>query len=240
MDITVTTVTYLIDGVVMATHEDYIPGPYDNMEVNLLIKNNATVTTTTVACDWIGFENVDQVEVTSGFKSESFKIKPADAPRSYSATIVGLVPATTPTDIFSITGSATKTVKVKNITVSGTQTTAGVINVLLVKRSAANTGGTSTNPTAVNHDSVDAGATATINAYTANPSLGATVGTVNAIRQWVPTATGIPSVEEFFFGDAPFKKEIILRGIAQVFSVNLNSVTVAGGSIDISIEWTEE
>lgn len=240
IDLTVTSVTFLIDGVVVAVHEDYIPGPYDNMEVNLLIKNNAVVTTTTVACDWVSFQNIDQVEVTNGFRSESFKIKPADAPRSYSATIVNLVPALLATDIFTITGSATKTVLIKNITISGTQTTAGSTNLLLVKRSTANSGGTSSAPTMVSHDSSDSAATAVVRAYTANPTLGTLVGALNAIKQYFPTLTGVPSVEEYYFGDAPFKKEIVLRGTSQVLAVNLNGATVAGGNLDISIEWTEE
>jgi hypothetical protein len=35
-------------------------------------------------------------------------------------------------------------------------------------------------------------------------------------------------------------QEVILRGAAQQLAVNLNGVTVAGPSIDVKFEWTED
>jgi hypothetical protein len=169
---------------------------------------------------------------------------PVDGSKAtYSATsAIGFASATTATDIFTITGSATKTIRIIRIAFSAQETTAGVVNVLLIKRSAANTGGTFATATAVPHDSNDAAATATVLNYTANPSaLGAAVGTIRAARIFIPTSgtDTSNSVNESDFGIGP-EKAIVLRGTTQVLAVNLNATTVAGGTWTCYVEWTEE
>src|SRR6267143_1654293 len=72
----------------------------------------------------------------------------ADKP-TYSAAIVGMSPATLATDIFTITGSATKTIRISHIEITATATLNGGATFLLVKRSTANSGGVSSSPTAV-------------------------------------------------------------------------------------------
>jgi hypothetical protein len=163
--------------------------------------------------------------------------------QTYSATIIGLASATSPTDIFTITGSSTKTIRVTRIELSATQTTVGYVNVVLLKRSGADTGGASTQPTIVPHDSNNTGATAIINAWTSNPTTGALVGNIRSSRIFVSTATGGPTATEnsliWDFGTRP-GQAIVLRGTAQVLAVNLNGTTVSGGAFNISMEWTEE
>ena len=66
----------------------------------------------------------------------------------YAATAL-LASAATPTDIAILPGSASKTILVTKVIVSGTKTTAGLVDVLLIKRSTANSGGTSAAMTAV-------------------------------------------------------------------------------------------
>jgi len=160
---------------------------------------------------------------------------------SYAASIVGLAAANTPTDIFTITGSATKTIRIFRVCFSGTENTSAVRDVLLIKRSTANSGGTSSAPTIVPYDSNNAAATATVLTYTANPSLGATVGTVRAAKVDVG-ATNLTSAAdqvEWNFGNNPVQA-IVLRGTSQVLAINLNGVTSASGSFDMVFEWTEE
>lgn len=162
---------------------------------------------------------------------------------TYSATsAIAFASATSATDIFTITGSATKTIRIIRIAFSAQETTAGVVNVLLIKRSAANTGGTSASAIAVPHDSTNSAATATVLNYTANPSsLGTSVGTVRAARVFIPT-TGTDTADfsnEWDFGMGP-EQAIVLRGISQVLALNLNSTTVIGGTWTCYIEWTEE
>lgn len=160
---------------------------------------------------------------------------------TYSASITGLAAALTPTDVFTLTGSATKTIRVISIEFSGTQTTSAVRDVLLLKRSTANTAGTSTTLTNVPHDSTDAAATATVRAYTANPTLGTLVGQISSkkVDLEATNLVGAADSQTWVFGEGPIKA-IVLRGTSEVFAVNLNSVTSAGNSLNINIEWTEE
>ena len=178
--------------------------------------------------------------------SNSIPVAEAEAP-TYSTSIFNLVSAATATDIFTLTGSATKTIKIKRIRISGTRGTHTWTDILLIKRSTANTGGTSTTPAIVSHDSLDAAATAVARAYTANPSaLGTLVGNVRAGNLSMPLiapsnaqSNGPGHVLEWVFGDNG-SKPLILRGTTQVAAINLNGATVAGSAFNISIEWTEE
>lgn len=161
---------------------------------------------------------------------------------TYSASILGLVASSTaPTDLFTIYGSATKTIRVTRLAISGTQTTAAVRDVALIKRSSANSGGTSTPLTAVPHDANAAAATATVLAYTANPTLGTTVGSVRAHKLFVGTTAGSGAVDDIIwdFGTRP-SQCIVLRGTAQGICINVNGVVSAGSSFDINAEFTEE
>lgn len=157
---------------------------------------------------------------------------------TYSAAL-NVTVAAAATDIAVISGSASKTVKVNKVIITGVQTTGGLNDIQLVKRSTADTGGTSTAATAVPHDSADAAATASVLAYTVNPAaLGTSVGNIR--RGYLPVggATSIVNpVVVFDFGAKG--KEIYLRGIAQQLAVNLNGATLTGGAFDIDFEWTE-
>lgn len=160
---------------------------------------------------------------------------------TYSTSISNLVPvATAATDIFTLTGSATKTVRVTRVTITGTQTTAAQVSILLVKRSTANTAGTSTANVAIPHDSTSAAATATSLSYTANPTVGAAIGSALRSRKvFVGTTTGNSDEYITDFGTRN-SQSVVLRGTGQVFAVNLNGASIAGPSFNISIEWTEE
>lgn len=166
---------------------------------------------------------------------------PVDGARvTYSASVT-VATAATATDVVTLTGSASKTIRITEVRVSGIATTAITTPVLLIKRSAANTGGTSTALTAVPHDSTNAAATATGLAYTVNPTgLGAAVGTVRNDRiSFALTATASAGPDVWDFGNRP-SQALVLRGTSQVLAVNLNGVTVTGGSLSVDIEWTEE
>jgi hypothetical protein len=161
------------------------------------------------------------------------------AKTTFSAGVAGITVAATPTDVFTITGSATKTIRVTLIAIDGTETTATQRNVLLIKRSSANSGGTSTTLADVSHDSTNAAGTATVRYYTANPTLGTTVGTMRASRLYVGTTTSVSDEVVWDFGDRP-AQAIVLRGTGDVLAVNLGGVTSAGNSFNMYIEWTEE
>jgi len=178
-------------------------------------------------------------------------VAPVDGQRTtYSAAVKGLVPASSATDIFTITGSATKTVRVTRIAITATTTSAtpAALDVLLLKRSTANSAGTSTSPTAVAHDGLNQGKdTAVVDAYTANPTLGTLVGTALRNAKFFQTlatftATDFPAKDQIIweFGKRP-SQAIVLRGDAEVLAVNLAAATATStASFDIDIEFTEE
>lgn len=159
---------------------------------------------------------------------------------TYSASAGPFAAAGSPTDVFTITGSASKVVRITRISFSGTQTTGAMRDVLIIKRSTANTGGTSATPNKVPHDSTFSAATATVRNYTANPSgLGTTVGTIRAQKVFIGAATALS--REFCVDWGPRNSQApVLRGTGEVLAVNLNGVTSTGNSLSINIEWTEE
>lgn len=168
---------------------------------------------------------------------------------TYSVTSIGIVPAATPTDIFCLTGSATRTVRVKQIRVTGTAGTAINITTYLMKHSVANTGGTAASteatglPTFVQMDSTSAAQTATAAAYTANPTIDSTRQFFSAMTHFLPvTSTAVSAVPAYWNFDAPSSfSPLVLRGVAQQLCVNYNGVTApASGVVTVSMIFTEQ
>ncbi|SRR6266496_3096682 len=174
---------------------------------------------------------------------------PADGYKAtYAAAMTGLVPVTGCTDLFTITGSATKIVKVTRIGLVGTTITTPIqVVVQIIKRSTANSAGTSSAPTnLVTYDStLNAAATATVLGYTANPTLGTTAGILLSTKILfviAPTATLLTYTEKFVheFGIRPSQCPT-LRGTTQVLAINLGGTTLGTAcSCDVFVEWTEE
>lgn len=171
-----------------------------------------------------------------------FQPTPSNPTRNstYKASAI-VTTAASATDIFTLKGSATKVVTVTSIECSGLATTAGAAELTLIKRSAANTGGTSTAPVAVPVQSTLPAGTAAVAAYTANPTVGTAVGTVGSKVVGLPLATGAGGggVSWDFVSDG-FSQPIVLRGAAQSLSVNGNGATLApGATLGCTFTWTE-
>lgn len=160
---------------------------------------------------------------------------------TYSCSFTALIGAAAATDIVEIIGSATKTVRVKKIKISGVATAAAAVDLLLIKRSAAATGGTSTSATIVPMDSNNAAGTAVVKGYTVNPTVGTAVGTIESHKPTLTTAAGaIPNVPLVIeFGDNG-NQNVILRGAAQTLCINLNGATITGNSLNVTVLFTEE
>ena len=159
-------------------------------------------------------------------------------------------PAATPTDLITIFGSATKTVRIVSFEVETTNTAAGSQQFFLIKRSSANAGGTFVTATAVASDSNDS-ASATAGHYTANATaLGTTVGTIRTVRIASPVAVPgsfagvsiIAGADLLELGSgANLQKPIVLRGTAQGLCLNFaGAALVAGQTHAYTIVWTEE
>jgi len=157
---------------------------------------------------------------------------------SYTATAaLAITAAANPTDLMAIGGSATKTVKVRSLTVWAHRTAGTITQFTTIVRSTANTGGTPTTVTAIPFDQNMAAATATCVVYTVNPTLGNTVGTGDFVSTNVATTTGTVVFSVNPSNLAP----TILRGTAQQLCVNMAGIAAAGFTVDgVRVFWTEE
>lgn len=158
---------------------------------------------------------------------------------TYSASIVGMTPASSATDLFTIQGAANKVVRVTKIVCAGTSTALGNTLLQIVKRSTADSGGTATNPAAIPHDINDPAAVATIAAYTANPTLGTAVGVIRVgfVGTGTATALGTPFTQDF---GSISDKQAILRSATDQLAVNANAASLASGAaLSCTVEWTK-
>lgn len=162
-------------------------------------------------------------------------------------------PAATPTDLITITGSATKVVRVVGLRVATTNTAAGSQEFNVIKRSTLDTTGTFVAATAVPVDSSVIPATATVGHYTANPGgLGTAVGTIARKRVASPVAVpgsfaGVALVAGFELLDlqdtinAIDDPSIKLRGAAENLAVNFAGAALVAGQTHLyTVIWTEE
>jgi hypothetical protein len=171
----------------------------------------------------------------------SIPVTTEGAKASYSAGVSGFIPPAAATDVFTITGSGTKTIRITKVTISCT-TSAGsgiAINCSLIKRSTADSGGTSSVVTNVPHDSTNAAATAVVRSYTANPTLGTTVGNIRTIRFQINSAGTTSNELQAEFGTRP-SQSIVLRGTSEQLTVNFGAATITNPICSIAVEWTEE
>lgn len=161
---------------------------------------------------------------------------------TYSAAAAGFALATLATDVSTIQGSDTKTIKILRIeaAISTTSGSGGLLTVSLIKRSTANTGGTTTTLTNVPHDSSSSAGTAVVKNYTVNPTLlGTAVGTVRATRTGAFNSGMAPSSLIWDFATRP-SEAVVLRGTSEFLCLNLGTVSITGSVATFSIEWTEE
>jgi hypothetical protein len=152
----------------------------------------------------------------------------------------------TPTDVIVIQGSATRTLRIKLIKLSGVATAQGNMPVQLVRRSTAGTLGSAvlTAITPAQHDTSDAAATGVVSRVgTANyTTLGTAAGIVGAGRLGMP-ASGTGATGQSLVWDFATRqdKAVILRGTSDFLCINFNGAAIpAGGVIDVEIEIEED
>jgi hypothetical protein len=165
---------------------------------------------------------------------------PASQVATYSASKVGLATVATPTDIAVLSGNATNTVVLTGVNLSCTQTTAGIIDVRLLLRTTADSGGTSTgSPASYSMDSNNSTAVSSVLTYTANPTVNdGTDRVIDSAKVGVmAAATAVPN--DMYIWRPTMGQTLVLRGTAQQAALNLNGVTLTGGSCDIRYTWME-
>lgn len=158
----------------------------------------------------------------------------------YSFTTGALTVAASATDIFTIFGATDRIFRLLQLEIEGVQTTAGIVSVFLIKRSAANTAGTSAAVTPVAHNSQHRTPSSTLLKYTANPSgLGTAVGTILERKVSFDAAASVVVQAPAKLFDCRDSKPIELLSATEGLAVNLNGVTVTGGSLIISGKFQE-
>lgn len=161
-------------------------------------------------------------------------------PPTYSATKVALAPAASATDFFTITGAAGRVVQVRSIHCDGISTANAAAMIQVIKRSAVDTGGTSTTTAAVANNSAFRAPLATVRSYTVNPAgLGAAVGTPIVTSQLVTGPAASATIANVGFTHV-FAQVPVLRSATEVLALNANAATfTAGAAINCSITWSE-
>lgn len=160
---------------------------------------------------------------------------------TYIASVKGLVVGATPQDIFVLQSAPGRTVFVSQVRVCFTQTTPSVIDILLLKRSTPNSGGTFTSQPIVQFDSTDVPSLAQVMAYTANPaSLGTSEGVLFNDKIF-GDSTGQQSDRLIWnLNDDSFKQVNLQPGGQESLCLNLNGIaSPAGNSFDITVIWVE-
>ncbi len=163
--------------------------------------------------------------------------QPALRPASYEAS--ANFAASSTTDNACIYGNSTDTVVLYEVDVSGVQTTAGIVNVSLIRRSAAESGGTSTNMTAVRSDVTNYSAADTTPVYYTGtgPTAGTAVGNVdNKYTAFLSTSTATPA--DLYLWNGRLKPQVLI-GSSQGVCVNLGNAALTGGEMSLTWRWLE-
>ena len=172
---------------------------------------------------------------------QSFSIE--NVKDTYCYVAQDVTPVATATDVLTISGANGRQINIHAISVVGTATAASIYDFYLVKRTAANTGGTATNPTGTTLDSYDAAHTARLSLYSANPASLGTGTVIKANKLYLaagstPGAAALPTV--YNFGDFG-AKPVILRNASESLCFNFNGQAVpAGAQLYLQVEWTED
>jgi len=144
--------------------------------------------------------------------------------------------ASSTTDVAVLPGAAGVKIIVTRVVLTCIQTTAGVLNVELAKRSAADTGGTSAVMTAVPDYSSYAVAQSAPLSYTGTgPSVGAVVGDLDNQQIGCDAAATVGPNDVYVFRPL---KPVLLNGTGEQVALNLGGA-VTGGTITVTFEWEE-
>lgn len=157
--------------------------------------------------------------------------------------------ATAGVTVITITGSATKTVRVKSIVLSGVSTALSSSTFQLQRTSALGAGGTLVAPTVAKNDTQTGTATAVVNHWTTTLKAAGTAvgGPLHTWQQFTntvttPTVAYIEPYSVFPFKGVPIGQALVLRGVADFFEIqNVTPTNLGAGTVlAYSVEWEED
>jgi hypothetical protein len=207
-----------------------------------------------MAMDTLSFKNSSGTVVTTAVHNDADgnvqTVQSSDGSiATYVAAGGAFAQVATPTVWLVIQGSATKTVRIRRIELSGAATAAGSMPVVVARCSAAGTLGSAvlTGITAAKHDSANAAATAVVSTvgvanYGTPPTVVANLaaGRVNmvALGSAATSSAGNPL---FVLGGEMGEQGIVLRGTSEFVTIaGAGAAIPSGGVNDYRIVWTEE
>lgn len=168
---------------------------------------------------------------------------------TYSAVAQNLVPAAAATDILCISSSASKSLSIAEVDVSGilaSGTASPLISI--VHHTVLDTGGTGASgaaaPVAFSNVSTNPASTAVLSAFTANPTINDTSpALVRNVFYTMGTSAAVAQSPLFWlFGTAGTDEYLQrldqLKNVTGQYCVNLNGATLTA-SLAIAISWTE-
>ncbi|TXH51065.1 MAG: hypothetical protein E6Q97_19180 [Desulfurellales bacterium] len=157
---------------------------------------------------------------------------------TYSATVAGIAAVSSQTDMCSLQGSATKTLKVRRVWFDNLSTGAVTTEpITILTRTTANSGAGSAMIKSRYDTNNAASTTALAEVWTAAPTTG-TLGSIILDYPWTfggTTALDRPMVVDFGRLGSP----VVLRGVAQSIAINLSGITLTG-TVSCTFEWTED
>jgi hypothetical protein len=173
---------------------------------------------------------------------------------TYAAVMLKMVPAASATDFLCISGSATKSIHIRRIGLSGTAGTLITTTITLLHRVSLNTGTVATATyikAATGLRSTNPAATAVVVGYNStggNPTIVDTSPTyirnsdITLNLSGTTAAAADRLIWEFGTSVDAYSQglDIPSGGTAEQYCLNLNAVSVSSGVLDGSIEWTED
>jgi hypothetical protein len=165
--------------------------------------------------------------------------QPAIVPPSYTASTNTFSIASSTQDAFALCGNSSHIVEVMGIRASCTQTTAGIIQIGIVKRSSGYSGVWSTAPI-VSESSNYGGSKSTATFFTsANLVVGSLVGYLDAYKLGC-LAPGTASPNDLYVSPADWRiKPIVLNSATECVAINMNGATVSGGTMSATFDFEE-
>lgn len=171
-----------------------------------------------------------------------------DGQRStYGAATIARIATTAGTGpFFSICGSATRTVRVHYLGISGTVATTAVrAEVVLKLTSTPTTGGTAVPLLANTYDGNNPSPTIGATYYSVLATAGSSVGAIGAqFNVWPITATvaATDAVKNLTwrFGAERGDEPVVLRGTARCLEANFGTTTTNAPTLIVAVRWTEE
>jgi hypothetical protein len=193
-------------------------------------------------------QNMDALQDPSG---NNMSIVSTDSTRATYRVSASFTPQpTAAVTMVTVTGSATKTVRIKRILLGGASTALSVAPIIALQRtSALGAGGTLVAPTVAKLDTNSAPATAVVNHWTttlkaAGTPVGGAISTVRLFSDTVTTPTVASRAATVLFpeGGAPIGQAIVLRGTSDFLEIqNVNAGNLAAGTVlEYAIEFEED